>query len=334
MPVKKAVNNDYTFLLIILIAASVCQACRSIPAGYNTGYNSYDNIFAAENRPRRVSKQFAYDNVPASERLSNQYFSSQPNNDLHEYPINENLTVYIDNTGRSTSTYYDRNGHVITSPSQNYTAPNSKRGKSTVIVRNIEERHIYQPDDVTVLQNRNVYYTDPNYKYTDPNYKYADPDYRYTDPNYRGEYTTQAQPVKNEQVYRIPNNKKRTFVTAKGVQKPNAMIATPDGKYLYVADMQNNKTYKYQVNDDGSLYNPQVFANQGSEGMTMDNKGNIYLTGDGVSIYNPQGNKIDYINVPAKRTSNVSFGGKNKNKLYITSSDSIYVMNMDVKGAQ
>ena len=96
------------------------------------------------------------------------------------------------------------------------------------------------------------------------------------------------------------------------VIKPNGIVGTPDGKYLYVADMGVWKTYRYNIQQDGSLTNKQLFADEASDGMTIDEKGNIYLTGNGVDIYNTTGEKIEHIDVPEKWTANICFGGKNK----------------------
>jgi gluconolactonase len=68
--------------------------------------------------------------------------------------------------------------------------------------------------------------------------------------------------------------------------------------------------------------------------MTIDNKGNIYLTGNGLTVYNAEGEKIKRIRVPASWTANVCFGGRDKNKLFITASESLFVLDMKVRGVQ
>ncbi len=97
--------------------------------------------------------------------------------------------------------------------------------------------------------------------------------------------------------------------------------AAADGKLLYVADIKGNKTYRYSINKDGSLSNAQVFVNMGSDGITLDNKGNVYLTGKGVTVFNSEGQRIAHIPIPEKWTANVAFGGKQRNKLFITASE-------------
>ena len=68
--------------------------------------------------------------------------------------------------------------------------------------------------------------------------------------------------------------------------------------------------------------------------MTIDKKGNIYLTGKGVTVFDPKGKKIDHIAVDAPWTANVCFGGKDGKTLFITASKSVYTLQMKVNGAQ
>ena len=71
----------------------------------------------------------------------------------------------------------------------------------------------------------------------------------------------------------------------------------------------------------------------GSDGMTLDSKGNLYLTGKGVTVVNPAGEKIAHIDVPENWTANVCFGGKKRKMLFITAMKSVYTLEMKVKGA-
>jgi gluconolactonase len=68
--------------------------------------------------------------------------------------------------------------------------------------------------------------------------------------------------------------------------------------------------------------------------MTLDERGNVYLTGDGVTVYDSTGKKIAHIPVPEKWTANLCFGGKDKKTLFITASEGIYVLGMRVKGVE
>ncbi len=84
---------------------------------------------------------------------------------------------------------------------------------------------------------------------------------------------------------------------------------------------------------DGSLTNKTLFCKLGSDGMTIDDEGNLYLTGRGVTIFDKNGTQTGHIDVNEKWTANVSFGGKDHKTLFITASESLYSIQLRVKGA-
>ena len=97
-------------------------------------------------------------------------------------------------------------------------------------------------------------------------------------------------------------------------------------------DIRAKKTYAYDIRSDGSLANKRLFCEMGSDGMTIDNEGNVYLTGRGVTVFDARGEKIDQIDIPGKWTANVCFGGADRQTLFITASDSLYAIRARVKG--
>jgi gluconolactonase len=82
---------------------------------------------------------------------------------------------------------------------------------------------------------------------------------------------------------------------------------------------------------DGTLSNKKLFASEGSDGMTIDNEGNVYLTTNVVAVYNSKGQKIETIEIP-EGPANVCFGGKDGRTLFITARTSLYSLRMRVKG--
>ena len=74
--------------------------------------------------------------------------------------------------------------------------------------------------------------------------------------------------------------------------QPNGIIGTPDGKTLYVADIGAGKTYAYDIQKDGTLAGKRLFCAMGSDGMTIDSEGNVYLTGHGVTVFDKAGKQI------------------------------------------
>ncbi|MEO6356316.1 MAG: SMP-30/gluconolactonase/LRE family protein, partial [Ferruginibacter sp.] len=63
-------------------------------------------------------------------------------------------------------------------------------------------------------------------------------------------------------------------------------------------------------------------------------EGNIYLAGVGITVYNPQGVKLGNIPVPSKWVGNLCFGGRHRDLLLITASESVYTLQMAVKGEE
>ena len=113
--------------------------------------------------------------------------------------------------------------------------------------------------------------------------------------------------------------------------RPNGLVGTTDGRRLYVADHGGGQTFVYDVQSDGRLENQRVFVQQGADGITLDSKGNLYLTGDDVTIYNPSGIPVGSIAVP-EPPANLAFGGIEGTTLFITARTSLYAVKMMVKG--
>jgi gluconolactonase len=116
------------------------------------------------------------------------------------------------------------------------------------------------------------------------------------------------------------------------LQQPNGIIGTPDGRTLYVSDIGAGRTYAYDIQDGGKLANRRLFCPMGSDGMTIDERGNVYLTGRGVTIFSADGVQLQTIEVPQRWTANVTFGGRDRRTLFITASKGLYSLEMQVAG--
>jgi len=124
---------------------------------------------------------------------------------------------------------------------------------------------------------------------------------------------------------------------AEDLKKPNGITGTPDGKTLFVADIRGDKTWRYDILPDGSLTNKTLFCPKGSDGMTIDAEGNLYLcangTTNGVTVFDKTGKQIEHIDVPEPWSANVSFGGRDHQTLFIAASKSLYSIRLTVRGA-
>ncbi|WP_324670930.1 SMP-30/gluconolactonase/LRE family protein [Hymenobacter sp. GOD-10R] len=273
-------------------------------------------IVAGSTQPTLVSSQFKFTEGPAVDKQGNIFFTDQPNDKIWKYGTDGKLSVFLDKTGRSNGLYFDAQGNLLAcADADNELWSISPTGKVTVLLRDVQQHKLNGPNDLWINpKTSGIYFTDPYYQ--------------------RSYWSRQSPDIAGQKVYYLAKGKTEPVVVDEQVKQPNGIVGSPDGKYLYVADIGANKTYKYQINADGSLANRQLFVAQGSDGITLDNKGNLYLTGKGVMVYTPQGQKLAHIDVPAAWTANLCFGGKDRKTLFITASESIFTLPMKVKGVE
>lgn len=261
-----------------------------------------------------VSNQFKFTEGPATDKDGNVFFTDQPNDKIWKYDTNGKLSVFLSPSGRSNGMCFDNKGNLISCADENDQLWSiDPKGKVAVLVKDYKGKLLNGPNDVFVTSEGKIYFTDPYYQ--------------------RDYWKRKSPDIEGQKVYFL-RGINDPVVVVENMKKPNGIVATPDGKYLYVADIEANKTYKFTIAEDGSLNDQTLFAEQGSDGMTMDNKGNVYLTGKGVTVYDREGKKIEHIDVPADWTGNITFGGKDKNLLFITASQNVYTLKMKVKGNQ
>ncbi len=263
----------------------------------------------------KVSSQFTFTEGPATDKKGNIYFTDQPNDKIWKYGIDGKLSLFMEKTGRSNGLYFDHKGNLIAcADNKDELWSISPEKKVTVLLNNFEEHRLNGPNDLWIDAKGGIYFTDPYYQ---------------------RDYWDRKQPdIDGQKIYYLPAGKKKAVMMDDTFKQPNGIVGSPDGKYLFVADIGDNKTYRYKVNSDASLSDRKLLFSQGSDGMTLDNEGNIYVTGQGVTIYNKEGVKIGHIPVQAQWTANVAFGGKDRKILFITAMDAVYTLQMRVKGVE
>jgi gluconolactonase len=272
-------------------------------------------VIATDAKVKKLAGVFEFTEGPAVDARGNVFFTDQPNNRIHKWSVDGKLSVFHEKPGRSNGLYFDKKGNLLACADLNNQLWSiDLRGKVTVLVKGYKGKKLNGPNDLWIDRKGGIYFTDPFYRR------------RYWD---RGPMEQDGQHV----YYLYPGRKKLIRVTDDLVT-PNGIIGTPDGKLLYVADLGARKTYVYNIKADGTLANKKLFCSMGSDGMTIDNEGNVYLTGKGVTVFNSAGEKIEHIDIDAGWTANVCFGGKDMRTLFITAMDSLYAIKMRVKGVQ
>lgn len=276
--------------------------------------NDRSRLIADDATPIQVSSGFAFTEGPAVDPDGNIFFTDQPNNKIMKWSRDGTLSVYMEGAGRSNGLYFDNDGNLLSCADENNELWSIDKNKEvTVLVKDFEGKKLNGPNDLWVDPKGGVYFTDPFYK--------------------RDYWTRAEKEIEQENVYYLAPDKKKLTLAASDFVRPNGIIGTADGNKLYVADIGAGKTYSFHINSDGTLTERKVFVEAGSDGMTIDNKGNIYLTGGGVTVFNPDGEQIEHIPIEGW-TANVCFGGKDQKTLFITASESVYTLEMAVKGVR
>ncbi len=272
------------------------------------------NIFVQDSL-KLVSSQFKFTEGASVDKQGNVFFTDQPNDKIWKYGTDGKLTVYMDKSGRANGTYFDKKGNLIVCADEhNEIWSIDKNKKITVLFSDFEGKKVNGPNDIWLDAKGGIYFTDPYYQ--------------------RDYWTRKSPEIEPHRVYYLPKGKKTAVVAADNVLKPNGIVGTPDGKFLYVADMKANKTYRYNIEPDASLSNQTLLLNQHSDGMTLDTDGNLYVTGKGVNIYKPSGELIGHIDIPEEWCGNICFGGKQRNILFITASKSLYTIPVNARGVE
>jgi len=279
------------------------------------GINTRAQLFNQDSL-KLISREFTFTEGPAVDREGNIYFTDQPNNKIWKYSTNGDLSLFKDSSGRANGLYFNHLNQLLScSDEKNEIWSINMDGKVTVLLSAVDGRKLNGPNDLWVDEKGGIYFTDPYYQ--------------------RDYWDRKKPEIAGQKVYYLPFGKgKKPIVVADDLTKPNGIVGSPDGRYLYVADIERNKTYRYVIQSKGKLSSQTAVIEHGSDGLTLDSQGNIYLTGRGVSIYSPKGELIGHIEINEPWTSNVCFGGKDRTDLFITASTAIYCIPMRTKGVK
>ena len=273
------------------------------------------SIIAPGAKVEQLAGGFKFTEGPAVDAQGNVFFTDQPNNRIHKWSVDGRLSIFHKSPGRANGLYFDKKGNLLACADLNNELwLIDMNGKVTVLVKGYKGRKLNGPNDLWEDPKGGIYFTDPFYK--------------------RPYWNRGPMEQDGKHVYYLGPNRKKLIRVTNDLVTPNGIIGTPDGKLLYVADLGAKKSYVFNINADGTLSNKKLFCSMGSDGMTIDNEGNVYLTGKGVTVFNSTGEKIEHIDIDAGWTANVCFGGQDRHTLFITAQTSLYCLRMRVKGVQ
>lgn len=199
-------------------------------------------------------------------------------------------------------------------------------GSITMLAESYRGKRLNSPNDVVVQADGTIWFTDPTYGILS---------------DYEGYRAEPEQPSRN--VYRLDPRTGELDAVVTDFNQPNGLAFSPDEKTLYVADSgashDDNLPRHIRAFDiiDGRPADEHVFAtidNGIPDGIRTDMAGNLWSSaGDGVHCFAPDGRLIGKILVP-QTVANLTFGGRRRNRLFITATTSLYAIYVAVSGAQ
>lgn len=251
---------------------------------------------------------------PAVDSQGNVFFTDQPNDRIMKIETNGKVSEFLKPAGRSNGMFFTEDGKLIACADEKNEMWEILPDKThRILFKDFEGKKLNGPNDLWIDAKGTIYFTDPYYQ--------------------RAWWEHKEKPQKSQCVYRVDRDGENMVRVDDALVQPNGIIGDAKRRVLYVADIGDKKTYQYAIAADGALIDRKLFCSQGSDGMTIDNEGNVYLTNNvGVTVYNKDGKKVQVISVPENWTANVCIGGTDRKTLFITASDSVYSIRLRTSG--
>lgn len=201
-----------------------------------------------------------------------------------------------------------------------------KDGKLTVLAERYQGKRLNSPNDLSIDRAGRIYFTDPRY-------------------NKREDLEQDK-----EAVYRIDPDGTLTRIID-SVTRPNGILVTPDARTLYLADNASPggvvKLWAFDLDKKGNASNPRVLFDfvegRGIDGMALDTDGRIWATAGtkekaGMYVFAPDKARkhaqlVTTIPMPEDPT-NATFGGKDRDVLYVTTTASLFRLQTTVRGVK
>lgn len=201
--------------------------------------------------------------------------------------------------------------------------------RDEIVVDRYQGKRLNSPNDIIVKSDGTIWFTDPPYGIASD----------------REGYKADSE-LGDCFVFRFDPATSELSVVSQWVDEPNGLAFSPDESILYVSDTSaalsapgagNHHIVAFDVVGGRSLANPRIFAvvEPGlSDGFRVDVNGFVYTSSeDAVQVYHPDGTRLARIPVPEK-VGNLTFGGAQRDRLFICASTSLYSIRLSTKGVQ
>lgn len=252
------------------------------------------------------------------------------------------MSVYRRDAG-SNGLIFDRQGRLVVCQSASRRVVRIEPdGNVTVLAERYEGKRFNNSNDVTIDSRDRIYFSDP---------RYGDrSDMEIVD----------AAGRKVEGVYRIDPDGRLTRVITREVDRPNGLVITPDDRFLFVADNNNNtqggarKLWRFDLRPDGTIdpaSQKLIYdwkTTRGPDGMKLDSQGRLFVAAGinkpnppyetaeqptaGVYVFSPAGKLLEFIPIPRDETTNCAFGDDDLKTLFVTAGGSLWSVRVTTAG--
>lgn len=247
-------------------------------------------------------------------------FSDIPNDRVLRYDeVSERTDVFLTPAGFSNGRTVDRHGRFVACEHGERRVTRIEHdGSVTVLATAYQGHRLNSPNDVVEHSDGSIWFTDPSYGIHS---------------DYEGHEARSE--INSRNVYRIDQDGSDLTAVVDDFAQPNGLAFSSDERQLFIVDSQRNHIRVFDV-DHGKLRGGDVFCadDQGYDGIRFDHLGRLWgAAHDGLHCYDPDGTLIGKLRLP-EITSNLTFGGRQRNHLYITATRSLYSLRVNFRSVR
>lgn len=304
------------FRTIVTIALSCAALAAQAPRQFELKADSprFRELIAEDAKLERVAGGFGFTEGPVWDPRGFLYVSDEEKNRLSRVYPDGRVETLLD-IGDPDGSTLDAHGHFVTTASVLRAIIRVEPdGKYKVLADRYDGKRFNSPNDIILGPDGALYFTDPTLDLP------------------KGE----RQELPFQGVYRLGEDGSVRLLTRDLVQ-PNGLAFSPDGRRLYIDDTERREIRVYDVAASGELENGRLFGREEGrggvpDGMRVDTKGNVFVTGPGgIWLWDADGAHIGTIVLP-ESAANLNWGDADYRTLYITARTSVYRLKTKTRG--
>lgn len=257
-----------------------------------------------------IGRGYGFTEGPAVGEEGQVYFTDIPNNRIMLWQPDGTISTWREDSGGANGLFVHAGQVYACLGDRRQVVAIASDGTINPLSFQGGHKRLNSPNDLWVDAQGGVYFTDPRYG------------------------SREGMEQDGEHVWYIAPGVANAQVAARDFTRPNGIVGTPDGRRLYIADHQGATVWQFTIAAPGRLADRMKFCDEGSDGMCLDGRGNLYLTWKrAIRIYAPDGTRLAVIPTPIEPT-NVCFGGPARSTLFITGGTTLHRLAMLARGVE